>query len=111
MMAARPSLITCIVSETVEHRRMSEPQSSVILMMGTSDRPRSVSEYSTLKGTSAKIFLATNPIRSISPSCRFLVLAALITPTSDVFTLLFVALPMCVLYEASIWLAGRTTGR
>lgn len=40
-----------------------------------------------------------------------LVLAALVTPTSDVFTLLLVALPMCVLYEASIWLVGRTTGQ
>lgn len=69
-MAAWPSLITCIISETIEQRRMSEPQSSSILMMGTSDRPRSASEYSTLKGTSAKIFLATSPIRSISPNCR-----------------------------------------
>lgn len=40
-----------------------------------------------------------------------LVLAALVTPTSDVFTLSLVALPMCVLYEASIWLVGRTSGR
>lgn len=40
-----------------------------------------------------------------------LVLAALVTPTSDVFTLSLVALPMYVLYEASIWLVGRTSGR
>jgi sec-independent protein translocase protein TatC len=33
-----------------------------------------------------------------------LVVAAVITPTSDVFTLLLVALPMWLLYEASIWL-------
>lgn len=33
-----------------------------------------------------------------------LVAAAVITPTSDVFTLLLVALPMWLLYEASIWL-------
>lgn len=32
-------------------------------------------------------------------------------PASDVFMLLLVALPMCVLYEASIWLVGRTTGQ
>lgn len=31
-----------------------------------------------------------------------LVLAAVVTPTSDVFTLLLVALPMWILYEASI---------
>ena len=31
-----------------------------------------------------------------------LVIAAIITPTSDVFTLSLVALPMCVLYEISI---------
>lgn len=31
-----------------------------------------------------------------------LIVAAVITPTSDVFTLLLVSLPMCLLYEASI---------
>ncbi|MGN1375458.1 MAG: twin-arginine translocase subunit TatC [Prevotella sp.] len=31
-----------------------------------------------------------------------LVLAAIITPTSDVFTLILVSLPMCILYEISI---------
>lgn len=33
-----------------------------------------------------------------------LVIAAVITPTSDVFTLLLVALPMWLLYEVSIWI-------
>ncbi|MCM1353040.1 MAG: twin-arginine translocase subunit TatC, partial [Alistipes senegalensis] len=33
-----------------------------------------------------------------------LVVAAVITPTTDVFTLSFVALPMWLLYEASIWI-------
>lgn len=33
-----------------------------------------------------------------------LVVAAIITPTSDVFTLSLVALPMCGLYETSIWI-------
>lgn len=32
-----------------------------------------------------------------------LVIAAVITPTSDVFTLCLVALPICLLYEVSIW--------
>lgn len=36
-----------------------------------------------------------------------LVVAAVITPTSDVFTLLVVSLPMWLLYEASIWIVAR----
>ena len=39
-----------------------------------------------------------------------LVVAAVITPTSDVFTLSLVALPMWVLYETSIWIVGKTKG-
>lgn len=39
-----------------------------------------------------------------------LVVAAVITPTSDVFTLSLVALPMWVLYEMSIWIVGKTKG-
>ena len=37
-----------------------------------------------------------------------LVVAAIITPTSDVFTLSLVALPMWLLYEASIWIVNKT---
>ena len=37
-----------------------------------------------------------------------LVVAAIITPTSDVFTLSLVALPMWLLYEVSIWVVSRT---
>ena len=37
-----------------------------------------------------------------------LIVSAVITPTSDVFTLMLVALPMWVLYEASILIVGRT---
>lgn len=33
-----------------------------------------------------------------------LVIAAVITPTSDIFTLLAVSAPMCLLYEGSVWL-------
>lgn len=36
-----------------------------------------------------------------------LVIAAIITPTSDIFTLLSVALPMWLLYEASILVVKR----
>ena len=37
-----------------------------------------------------------------------LVVAAIITPTSDVFTLSLVALPMWVLYEVSIWIVKNS---
>lgn len=37
-----------------------------------------------------------------------LVVAAIITPTSDVFTLLLVSLPMWLLYEVSIWIVKRS---
>ena len=36
-----------------------------------------------------------------------LLIAAIITPTSDVFTLCLVAFPICLLYEASIWVVRR----
>lgn len=39
-----------------------------------------------------------------------LVVAAIITPTSDLFTLSLVALPMWVLYEISIWIVNKTKG-
>lgn len=37
-----------------------------------------------------------------------LVVAAIITPTSDVFTLSLVALPMWILYEVSIWIVRQS---
>ena len=37
-----------------------------------------------------------------------LVVAAIITPTSDVFTLLLVSLPMWLVYEVSIWIVKRS---
>lgn len=37
-----------------------------------------------------------------------LIVAAIITPTSDVFTLSLVSLPMWLLYEVSIFIVGRT---
>lgn len=36
-----------------------------------------------------------------------LLIAAIITPTSDVFTLCLIALPICLLYEVSIWVVRR----
>lgn len=38
-----------------------------------------------------------------------LIVAAVITPTSDVFTLLLVSLPMWLLYEASIWIVSKAS--
>ena len=40
-----------------------------------------------------------------------LVVAAVITPTSDIFTLLLVSLPMALLYEAGIFVVVRTAPR
>ena len=40
-----------------------------------------------------------------------LVLAAIITPTTDIFTLLVVSLPLWLLYEVSIWLVPSKTGK
>jgi sec-independent protein translocase protein TatC len=40
-----------------------------------------------------------------------LVLAAIITPTSDAITLLLVSLPMILLYEISIGIAGKAESR
>jgi twin arginine-targeting protein translocase tatC len=37
-----------------------------------------------------------------------LIIAAIITPTSDIFTSLLVSLPMCILYEISIYLVRKT---
>lgn len=37
-----------------------------------------------------------------------LVVAAIITPTSEVFTLSLVALPMWILYEVSIWIVKKS---
>ena len=37
-----------------------------------------------------------------------LVVTAIITPTSDVFTLLLIALPMWLLYEISIWIVKNS---
>lgn len=39
-----------------------------------------------------------------------LIIAAIITPTSDVFTLCLVAFPICLLYEISIWVV-RSAGK
>ena len=40
-----------------------------------------------------------------------LVVAAIITPTTDIFTLLVVSLPIWLLYEVSIWMVPSKTGK
>ena len=40
--------------------------------------------------------------KKLHPILEILIVAAIITPTSDIFTLLVVALPMYLLYEFSI---------
>lgn len=60
--------------------------------------------------------LAKFRLISVGFMCKFrrhalvliLVIAAIITPTSDIFTLLLVAIPMWLLYEASIWIVKIT---
>jgi len=37
-----------------------------------------------------------------------LIVAAIVTPTTDVFTLLVVSLPIWLLYEGSIWIVKLT---
>lgn len=40
-----------------------------------------------------------------------LIIAAILTPTSDIFTLLLVALPMWLLYKVSILIVKQTYGK
>ena len=37
-----------------------------------------------------------------------ILVAAVITPTADIFTLLLVTVPLYCLYEVSIWVVART---
>ena len=39
------------------------------------------------------------------------ILAAIITPTADIFTLMLVTVPLYFLYEVSIYIVGRTVVR
>ena len=57
--------------------------------------------------------LNTAKLRAYRPHSivAFLVLAALITPSTDPFTFLFLAIPMTLLYEVSIWLSSRLEQR
>lgn len=41
----------------------------------------------------------------------FLVVGAVVTPTTDPFTFLILVLPMSLLYEVSIWISARVEGR
>jgi sec-independent protein translocase protein TatC len=41
----------------------------------------------------------------------FLIVGAIVTPTTDPFTFLILVLPMSLLYEISIWISARVDGR
>ena len=55
-----------------------------------------------------KLFIAVTDLCAIGKQDSISrIIAAIITPTSDVFTLCLVALPICLLYEVSIWVVRR----
>ena len=56
----------------------------------------------------SKLGLITAPMLKQYALVGILVIAAIITPTSDVFTLLLVSIPLYFLYELSIQVVGRS---
>ena len=59
----------------------------------------------------AKLGIVDTPLMPQSRKHAFVVLcslAAVITPTADIFTLLLVTVPLYCLYEVSIWVVART---
>lgn len=101
------------VSDEVEN--MIALQSYISTLMTMSLTMGIVFEIPILSWLFAKLgFLSANFMRKKRKHAIviILVVAAIITPTSDVFTLSLVALPMWILYEASIFIVNRTnTGR
>ncbi|MCI7338110.1 MAG: twin-arginine translocase subunit TatC [Paludibacteraceae bacterium] len=62
----------------------------------------------------AKLGIVDKPMMTQYRKHAFVVLcilAAVITPTADIFTLLLVTVPLYCLYEVSIWVVARTTNR
>lgn len=95
------------VSSEVEN--MISLQSYVSTLVGMSLTLGIVFEMPVLCWLLAKLgFLSSGFMRRVRRHAivAILIVAAVITPTSDVFTLLLVALPMCLLYEASIFIVG-----
>ena len=59
----------------------------------------------------AKLGIVDKPMMTQYRKHAFVVLcilAAVITPTADIFTLLLVTVPLYCLYEVSIWVVART---
>ena len=93
------------VSDQVENMISLQSYISTLLMMGI------VFEIPILSWLFAKLgFISADFMRRYRRHAVviILVVAAIITPTSDVFTLLLVSLPMWLLYEVSIWIVKRS---
>lgn len=100
------------VSGEVEN--MIALQSYISTLMTMSLTMGIVFEFPVLSWLFAKLgFLSADFMRKYRKHAVviILVVAAIITPTSDVFTLSLVALPMWILYEISILIVNRTNTR
>ena len=97
------------VSDQVENMISLQSYISTLLMMSLS--MGIVFEIPILSWLFAKLgFISADFMRRYRRHAVviILVVAAIITPTSDVFTLLLVSLPMWLLYEVSIWIVKRS---
>ena len=102
------------VSGEVENMiEYDNPESYISTLMTMSLAMGLVFEIPILSWLFAKLgFLSADFMRKYRKHAIVIILmvAAIITPTSDVFTLSLVALPMWILYETSIWIVGKTKG-
>ena len=97
------------VSDQVENMISLQSYISTLLMMRLA--MGIVFELPILSGLLAKLgFISADFMRRYRRHAVviILVVAAIITPTSDVFTLLLVSLPMWLLYEVSILIVKRS---
>lgn len=98
------------VSGEVENMITLQSYISTLVMMSLA--MGIVFEMPVLSWLFAKLgFLSTGFMRRYRKHAVIIILivAAIITPTSDIFTLLLVALPMCFLYELSIYIVKMAT--
>ena len=97
------------VSDQVENMISLQSYISTLLMMSLA--MGIVFEIPILSWLFAKLgFISADFMRRYRRHAVVIILAvaAIITPTSDVFTLLLVSLPMWLLYEVSIWIVKRS---
>ena len=98
--------VTADVENIITLQSYVETLVMMTLMMGV------VFEIPVLCWLLAKMGLLTAPMMTRyrrHSIIAILVVAAIITPTSDAFTLMLVALPIWLLYEGSIWLVRLST--